>query len=131
MPALRRPFDDALLLLREQRLPRPVLLLTRPPEPRQSAPLRIPSAQESSQPVLDQAWPAHKVVCGDRANPFRLPPFSRREADQAWLRYCQSAEHELQLQLQKDLSTMCLIGTGKDVQVRISGLGSLRDAFPD
>ncbi|GAA5987479.1 hypothetical protein JCM10908_001972 [Rhodotorula pacifica] len=27
------------------------------------------------------AWPVHRLVCGDRAHPFRLPPFSQEEAE--------------------------------------------------
>lgn len=26
-------------------------------------------------------WPYHKLVCGQRAHPFRLPPFSESEAE--------------------------------------------------
>ncbi|GAA5990854.1 hypothetical protein JCM10908_000046 [Rhodotorula pacifica] len=68
-------------------------------------------------------WPAHKIVCGKRgAHPFRLPPFSRKEADQAWRRYCQPATEDLQAQLQKDLRTICEIGTGKDVKEALDDL---------
>ncbi|TKA51039.1 hypothetical protein B0A53_05834 [Rhodotorula sp. CCFEE 5036] len=68
-------------------------------------------------------WPAHKIVCGKRgAHPFRLPPFSRREADQAWRRYCQPATEDLQAQLQRDLRTICEIGTGKDVKESLDDL---------
>ncbi|GAA5881268.1 hypothetical protein JCM3774_002871 [Rhodotorula dairenensis] len=68
-------------------------------------------------------WPAHKIACGKRgAHPFRLPAFSRREADQAWRRYCQPATEDLQAQLQKDLRTICEIGTGKDVKEALDDL---------
>ncbi|POY74288.1 hypothetical protein BMF94_2726 [Rhodotorula taiwanensis] len=30
---------------------------------------------------MDIVWSTHKLVCGDRAHPFKLPPFSQEEAD--------------------------------------------------
>jgi hypothetical protein len=27
-----------------------------------------------------QIWPFHRLVCGDRSHPFKLPPFSKEEA---------------------------------------------------
>lgn len=30
--------------------------------------------------LAPQIDPAHKLVCGERCHPFRLPPFSREEA---------------------------------------------------
>lgn len=63
-------------------------------------------------------------MCGKRgAHPFRLPTFSQREADRAWRRYCQPATDDLQAQLQKDLRTICEIGTGKDVKVSTAEMG--------
>ncbi|POY74265.1 hypothetical protein BMF94_2703 [Rhodotorula taiwanensis] len=32
-----------------------------------------------------EVWSTHKLVCGKRAHPFKLPPFSQQEADYvAW-----------------------------------------------
>lgn len=28
-----------------------------------------------------QVWPYHRLVCGERAHPFRLPVYSQEEAD--------------------------------------------------
>lgn len=31
--------------------------------------------------VIVQVWPYHRLVCGERAHPFRLPIYSQEEAD--------------------------------------------------
>lgn len=123
LSALRYTLDFEMLDLRQRGSDRPVLLQCRASKTRQSSSFvekRLPRADEQADTVhaLAQTWPAHKIVCGKRgAHPFRLPPFSRREADQAWRRYCQPATEDLQAQLQRDLRTICEIGTGKDVKV--------------
>lgn len=32
-------------------------------------------------PGVEQIWPYHRLVCGERAHPFRLPVYSQEEAD--------------------------------------------------
>ena len=119
-----------MLDLRQRGSDRPVLLQRRTSKTRQPLSFvekRLPRADEQADtvPALAQTWPAHKIVCGKRgAHPFRLPAFSRREADQAWRRYCQPATEDLQAQLQRDLRTICEIGTGKDVKVSLVSMCS-------
>lgn len=64
-----------------------------------------------------QAWPAHKILCGERANPARIPAFSQKEADLAWRRYNQTPAVDSQAEIQEQLKMMCELGTGKDVKV--------------
>ncbi|GAA5990815.1 hypothetical protein JCM10908_000030 [Rhodotorula pacifica] len=50
-------------------------------------------------------WPYHRLVCGERSHPFRLPPFSKEEADVTYTRATELPESaknaELHIQLQK------------------------------
>lgn len=44
-----------------------------------------PSPEFPLTSARSQAWPAHKLACGERAAPFTLPPFSEYEADRAMM----------------------------------------------
>lgn len=53
---------------------------------------------------LQQIWPFHRLVCGDRSHPFKLPPFSKEEAEVTYARTvdlpesARDAGHQIYLQ---------------------------------
>ncbi|GAA5990917.1 hypothetical protein JCM10908_000081 [Rhodotorula pacifica] len=69
-------------------------------------------------------WRFHRLVCGERSHPFRLPPFSREEADLLLQRLSQapteSKEAELQSQFLKVLEDEEL--RGPDLKSKVEQL---------
>lgn len=84
MPRLRDSFVHALFCLLHHKRHRALLLLDGASEARESPTISAHSAGSSltrGPARCDaQIWPGHKLVCGENAHPFQLPPFSEAEA---------------------------------------------------